>query len=115
MTEVKATVFSDKIGYKGDNLYNGKTIKGKTYYFYGELSTNPEVKNSKDLNYSALGKLPHLHPLKITYGDKSEIGLKGDVGRGGVDYKPQIDLHTKLAEQLGFKGRGIVKIENVTI
>ena len=115
MTEVKATVFYDKIGYKGDKLYDGKTINGKTYYFYGELSTNPEVKNNNELDYSALGHFPYLYPIKITYGNKSVIGLKGDVGRGGTKYKPQIDLHTKLAQQLGFEGRGTVEIVAVAI
>ena len=114
MTEVRATVFPDKEGYKGDNLYNGRIIKGKKYYYYGELSTNPEA-NKDNLDYSALGNLPYLYPIKITYGNKSVIGLKGDIGRGSVEYRPQIDLHKNLANQLGFSGRGIVKIVAVSL
>ena len=101
MTEVRATTFSDEIGYKGDELYDD--------YYYSELSTNPEAPK-KDLDYAALGNLPYKYKIKITYGDKSVIAYKGDVGRGNVDYRPQIDLHTKVAKALGFKGRGTVEI-----
>ena len=101
MTKVRATTFSDRIGYKGDKLYNG--------YYYSELSTNPEA-DEKDLDYAALGNHPYKYKIKITYGGKSVIAYKGDIGRGGVSYRPQIDLHKKVAEALGFSGRGIVEI-----
>lgn len=101
MTKVRATVFGSKIGYKGDNLYNG--------YYYGELSTNPEAEE-EDLDYAALGKHPYKYRIKITYGKKSVIAYKADIGRGGVEFKPQIDLHKKVADALGFSGRGIVEI-----
>ena len=101
MTKVRATIFYDKIGYKGDKLYDG--------YYYAELSTNPEA-DKKDLDYAALGKHPYKYKIKITYNGNSVIAYKGDVGRGDVKYRPQIDLHTKVAEALGFSGRGIVEI-----
>ena len=50
MTKVRATTFSDRIGYRGDNLYNG--------YYYAELSTNPEA-DEKDLDCAALGNHPY--------------------------------------------------------
>ena len=114
MTEVRATTFSDVTGYKKDKLFKGKVINGKTYYFYGELSTNPEAEES-ELDYAALGDLPYLYPIEITYDNKSVVAIKGDIGRGNTTYRPQIDLHTKLAAQLGFKGRGTVKIKAVAI
>ena len=101
MTKVRATTFSDRIGYRGDNLYNG--------YYYEELSTNPEA-DEKDLDYAALGNHPYKYKIKITYKDKSVIAYKGDIGRGGVSYRPQIDLHKNVAQALGFSGRGIVEI-----
>ncbi len=101
MTKVRATTFPDSEGYKGDNLYDD--------YYYSELSTNPEA-DEKDLDYAALGNLPYKYKIKITYGDKSVIAYKGDIGRGNTSYRPQIDLHTKVAKALGFKGRGIVEI-----
>ena len=101
MTKVRATVFSDSKGYKGGNLYDG--------YYYAELSTNPEARY-EDLDYAALGRHPYKYRIKITYGGKSVIAYKGDVGRGGVKYRPQIDLHKRVADALGFPGRGIVEI-----
>ena len=101
MTKVRATVFDDTTGYRGDNLYDG--------YYYAELSTNPEA-NIKDLDYAALGNHPYKHRIKISYGGKSVIAYKGDIGRGGVKYRPQIDLHKNVADALGFPGRGIVEI-----
>ena len=101
MTKVRATIFNARKGYKGDNLYNG--------YYYAELSTNPEA-DIKDLDFAALGNLPYKYRIKIIYGEKSVIAYKGDIGRGGVKYRPQIDLHKNVADALGFPGRGIVEI-----
>ena len=49
--------------------------------------------------------------LRLVMEEKSLIAYKGDVGRGSVEYRPQIDLHKKVADALGFKGRGEVKIK----
>ena len=56
MTRVLASVFEDSIGCRDNNLFDGG-------YYYAELSINPE-----NLDFSALGKLPFGHKLKITYG-----------------------------------------------
>ena len=101
---VKASVFSDKTGSYGNNLYDGGL-------YYAELSTNPFA-GLKNLDFAALGKLPKYYKLKITYKGKSVIATKGDVGAGGPNY-PQIDLHTNLAKALGFPyGLDYVTIED---
>ena len=100
MTKVLASVFSDKIGNRNNNLYDGG-------YYYAELSNDP---NKKD--FKALGGLKNGHNLKITYNGKSVGASKGDVGAGGPNH-PKIDLHTNLAKALGFtKGLDYVTIED---
>lgn len=101
---VMASYFDDKIGYRDNNLYDGN-------YWYAELSKNPF---RKPYDFSALGKLPYKHKLKITYKGKSIIAMKGDVGAGGPSY-PKIDLHYNLARDLGFLKAGLdyVYIEHV--
>ena len=86
-TTVLATCFTDDTGYHDNNLYSG--------LFYAELSKDPSKSD-----YSALGNLPYLHKLKITYKGKSVIAKKGDVGQGGPSH-PKIDLHKVLAQALG--------------
>ena len=99
--KVLATYFEGARGYRGDNLQDGG-------YWYAELSKNPAA-----LDFSALGNLPHLHKLKVSYNGKSGVARKGDVGAGGRNH-PQIDLHITLARHLGFTsvGLGYVYIEN---
>ena len=94
MTKVRATIFYDKIGYKGDKLYDG--------YYYAELSTNPEA-DKKDLDYAALGKHPYKYKIKITYNGNSVIAYKGDVGRGDVNYRPKLIFIQKLPKLLDFQ------------
>ena len=88
MTKVLASVFSDKIGNRNNNLYDGG-------YYYAELSKDQK----KD--FKALGGLNNGHRLKITYNGKSVITTKGDVGAGWPN-QPKIDLHINLAKALGF-------------
>ena len=100
MTKVLASVFSDKIGNRNNNLYDGG-------YYYAELSNDPKKKDFK-----ALGGLKNGHRLKITYNGVSVVASKGDVGAGGPNH-PKIDLHINLAKALGFSnGLDYVTIEN---
>ena len=85
---MKASVFDDKIGCKDNDLYDGG-------YYNAELSKDPAKKD-----FSALGKLPFGHKLKITYNGKSIIASKADVGAGGPN-KPKIDIHKTAAKALG--------------
>lgn len=49
---------------------------------FAELSTNPSAPLSQ-LNFSALGNLPFNTTLAISYGPKSVVAVKEDVGAGG--------------------------------
>ena len=94
--KVLASYFSDKIGYRDNNLYDGN-------YWYAELSKDPF---HKPLDFSALGKLPYKYKLDVTYKGKTIRAMKGDVGAGGSHY-PKIDLHYKLAKDLNFIHAGL--------
>ena len=101
---VLASWFSDSIGYRDNNLYDGGL-------YYAELSVD-----YKKLDFSALGNLPYRQKLKITYNGKSCIATKGDIGAGGPNH-PKIDLHVTLAKKLGFdldKGLDYVTIEKIS-
>ena len=103
MTRVLASWFSDKIGCRDNNLYDGGM-------YYAELS-----KDYTKRDFSALGKLPFGTKLRITYKGKSVVASKGDVGAGGPNH-PKIDLHINLAKKLGFdlnKGLDYVTYERV--
>ncbi|CAD8057076.1 unnamed protein product [Paramecium sonneborni] len=84
---VLASCFTDKIGYKDNDLYAG--------IYYAELS-----KDYKAKDFSALGNLPYKYKLRITYNGKSIIAEKGDVGAGGPSH-PKIDIHVKALQALG--------------
>ena len=110
MTTVLASQFPDSQGCYGDNLDDGG-------YYYAELSTNPDAKSNWD--FSALGNLKKHHPLKITYNGKTLTAKKADKGRGKKETKGKfkgelrrIDLHKKLAKDLGFNGLDHVTIED---
>ena len=99
--KVLASVFSDRIGSRNNNLYDGGM-------YYAELSNNPAKKDFK-----ALGGLAFGTKMRITYNGKTVIASKGDVGAGGPHH-PKIDLHINLAKRLGFKkGLDYVYIERV--
>lgn len=85
---VLASCFDDSIGNTDNDLYIG--------YFYAELSKNPAARD-----FSALNRLNNGHKLKISYGGKSVVARKGDVGAGGPR-KPKIDIHLQVAKALGF-------------
>ena len=98
---VLASVFSDKIGCRDNNLYDGG-------YYYIELSEDYTKKDFK-----ALRGLPFGQKLRITYNGKTVIASKGDVGTGGYNH-PKIDFHINLANALGFnKGLDYVQIEKI--
>ena len=96
MTKVWASYFSDEIGCRDNNLYDGG-------YYYAELSKDPF---HRPYDYSALGKLPFGQKLKVTYKGKTLTASKGDVGAGGPSY-PKIDLHYTLAKALNFISAGL--------
>jgi len=78
------------------------------HYAFAELS-------SAGLNYSALGGLAPHTLLQISYGGKSVIAEKLDVGRGGgpVGSPPTvraIDLWWQTAAALGVSGSGLVSL-----
>jgi len=113
--EVWATFFGpndtgtyDDGGYKGDHL-----DQKANWYTYAELSTNKT--NGSDNNYNALGDLPYLTPVKVTYKNKSLVLYKRDVGFGGSKGSKgdlaKIDLWYKAAEELGFTGSDYVTIQ----
>jgi hypothetical protein len=85
---VVASCFIGSPGYRGNNLYDG--------YYYAELSTNC-LSGIRD--YSALGGLSHLYPLRISYNGRSIVARKGDVGCGGSSNQ-KIDLHITAARAL---------------
>ena len=98
---VLASYFSDKIGCKDNDLYDGGL-------YYAELSLDPAKKD-----FRALGGLPFGQKLKITYKGKSVIATKGDVGAGGPRL-PKIDIHANLAKALGFPNSlDYVQIEKI--
>ena len=99
--KVLATYFTDRIGYRSNNLYDGN-------YWYAELSIDYKKKDFK-----ALGGLGYKHKLRVEYNGRSAVAMKGDVGAGGPNH-PKIDLHKTLSDYLGFtrKGLGYVYIEN---
>ena len=100
---VLASWFSDKTGYRDNNLNDGGL-------YYAELSID-----YKKRDFRALGGLPYRQKLRIKYKGRTCIALKGDVGSGGPAH-PKIDLHINLAKRLGFdlkKGLDYVTIEKI--
>lgn len=79
--KVLASAFTDEIGYKDNNLYDG--------LYYAELD-----------NGKALGGLAYLHPMKITWRGRSVVAYKGDIGKGGSEH-PLVDIHAKTLAALG--------------
>ena len=121
--EVWATFFGpndtgtyDDGGYKGDHM-----DQQENWYSYAELSTNKynsangTPADGVSNNYNALGDLPYLTPIKVTYKGKSLVLYKRDVGFGGSKGpkgdRAKIDLWYKAAEELGFTGSDYVQIE----
>ena len=99
---VIASCFDDKMGYRGNNLYDGG-------YYYAELSNN-----YLKPDFSALGNLPYKYKLRISYGGKSVVATKGDIGAGGP-HNPKIDLHLEVAQYFGFANCNKFGIRTVTI
>ena len=100
--KVLANYFSDRIGYMGNDLYDGS-------YWYAELSKDP---NSFD--YTTLGGLEYKQILKITYKGKTAYAYKGDERPGDSNHS-EISLHHNLAVYLqledDFKYVYIEKVE----
>lgn len=105
---------------------SGTLLTGTTSF--AELSTNPNAPLSA-LNFSALGNLPYGTTLLISYGSKSVVAEKLDVGAGGGNvalngaaagnspgsYPRAIDLWRHTASELGFSGIGVVAIKLVAL
>jgi hypothetical protein len=89
-------------GYKGDQLPGTMT--------YAELGYSGGDASSARL----LGGLPYKAPLRISYGGKSVVARKRDIGTGGGDVQGRpraIDLWHETAAALGFPfGVGLVKV-----
>jgi len=79
--KVLASAFTDKIGYKDNDLYGG--------FYYAELD-----------NGKALGDLAYMTPMKITWKGRSVVAYKGDIGQGGSEH-PIVDIHAKTLAALG--------------
>jgi hypothetical protein len=99
---VAATDFTDPVGYKGDDLDDGVMS-------YAELGGHSETTST------LLGGLPYMQPLTITYQGHSVVAYKRDIGYGQgtkeLDgHRYRIDLHTEVADALGFPGEGLVQI-----
>jgi hypothetical protein len=92
-------------GYKGDQLPGTMT--------YAELGYSGGDASSANL----LGGLPYKAPLRISYGGKSVVARKRDIGAGGGDVQGQpraIDLWHETAAALGFPfGVGLVKVQKM--
>ena len=92
-------------GYQGDQLPGTMT--------YAELGYSGGDASSANL----LGGLPYKAPLRISYGGRSVIARKRDIGAGGGDVqgKPRaIDLWHETAAALGFPfGVGLVKVQRM--
>lgn len=88
---VLASVFTDSIGNRDNNLYSRM--------HYAELST------PGTLDFAALGGLPHGYRLDIWLSGRKPIrsniarSYKGDVGYGGPA-RPKLDLHAVTAHRL---------------
>lgn len=93
-------------GYKGDSLPGTMSYAELGY----DGSGNPASAN-------LLGGLPYGAPLRITYGGKSVVANKRDIGAGGGAVQGQvraIDLWHETASALGFPfGVDLVKVEQL--
>lgn len=86
---------SGRTGYRGDNLYQHPDS-------YAELNMG-----------TALGNLPYMAPLDITYRGRTARAYKRDIGAGGpgISGRPRaIDLWFQLAQALGFNGLDLVTV-----
>jgi len=99
---VVASCFDDRRGNRDNDLYDGG-------YYYAELSVN-----YRNRDFRALGGLPNGYRLMISYGGRSIIATKGDVGAGGR-HRPKIDLHINAVTQFGFTSCASFGIRNVII
>lgn len=92
-------------GYQGDQLPGTMT--------YAELGYSGGDASSANL----LGGLPYKAPLRISYGGKSVVARKRDIGAGGGDVQGRpraIDLWHETAAALGFPfGVGLVKVQQM--
>lgn len=98
---VGATVFTDAQGYKGDNL-------DSTDNTWAELSPGGTGVDG------ALGFLPYMTPLLVTYNGKSQILYKRDIGKGGgpIDGQPRdVDIH--IPNGLGITDSVVVTIQRL--
>ena len=76
---VLASYFSDKVGYKDNNLFDGNN-------WYCELSKR-------------LGGLPYKQRLQVTYKGHSAVGMKGDEGSAGPTHQ-KMEIHQVFANKL---------------
>ena len=129
---VFATTFGGGNDDKGNGSGGYNLNKEENWDSYAELSTNlensenqPDHRNPDGSvnDYAALGKLPYMTPIKVTYKGKSKIlykrdtgfGGKGPDGKRGTKDDPKIDIWYKASEELGFNGWDYVDIQIGTV
>lgn len=104
-TQVGATVFADRRGYRGDDL----AAKPDSY---------AELGGRRASSANLLGGLPYMTALRITANGRSVIAFKRDFGFGQGSRTIEgkrfaIDLYIDVARALGFGANwsGIVRVE----
>jgi hypothetical protein len=112
--QVMATVFGGPADASthGSSRGAGGDLEGQMAW--AELSNNWRAAATGDLDFAALGGLPMRARLRITYGGRSVVAQKLDVGRGGPPINGQarkLDLWWQTARALRFPGTGLVQIE----
>jgi hypothetical protein len=103
----------------GASYYGGPSdpSSGVTGYRGDNLMQHPDSYAELNMGH-ALGGLPYLTPLRVSYGGKSAILKKRDIGAGGgpVDGVPRaIDLWYEAADALGLEsaGLGVVDVQRM--
>lgn len=88
------------IGYKGDVLAN-------------KPDTWAELSHPGSLDFAALGGLPYMTPITVSYNGKSKTLFKRDVGGGGPGlggHARAVDIWYKSAQELGLPGLANIQV-----
>src|SRR4051794_34460596 len=106
-TDVGATVFGDRTGYRGDDLAR-------------EPDSYAELGGTSEQTATLLGGLPYQTPLRVTLHHQSALLYKRDIGLGQgtrtIDGRPfGVDLYVVPARALGVDANwsGMVRVERV--
>lgn len=101
----------------GASFYGGPSdpSSGVTGYKGDNLPKHPDSYAELNMGH-ALGGLPYLTPLQVSYNGRSTVLKKRDIGAGGgaVSGHPRaIDLWYEAANALGFSGLGVVDVKRM--